>query len=262
MRFKIYDLYTLCFRKARFKILFFVFSILFLFINHKSFIINQTIFAADSSTSAKPSASSSATLIDKINNLKTEIASKAANLKLDVTKKIQNKAISGIVNSKTETELVIIKKDNSEQVIKINEFTTYQTLAKKPSLKDIDPEDFIVALGDLDDKNNLVAKKIVWMKKPEEVKRLYIWGQIQGVTNNSLTIKQANLENVSVLTNSNTHYFAGSDEVKLSDFTVKRFVVALAYDKSSHLNSEVLFLLPSGGVIKTATSSAKNTPRP
>src|SRR3989344_1068464 len=139
---------------------------------------------------ATKSASQSASMVQKLDALKKEIASRAAQLKTEVTKKLENKmslgSIQSIESSNKTNYQVIVKATKGNQTVKANEYTFLQnglSKVKKSNLvfKDLEKDDVIVALGDVDDKQNLNAKKIIRLDKYEPVEVKSIFGQVESV---------------------------------------------------------------------------------
>ena len=226
----------------------------------------SNIYAVDSSSSAIVSttpqiATKSSSLLQKLNTLKAEIASKAAELRIAVDKKIQNKAIVGFAKDKNSSQIILTTKNGDKTVI-VNEYTTFESKARKPSLDDLDKNDYIAALGDMDDKNNLVAKKIVWLTKPSENTKSFFWGQVQAINGVTLIIKNRDDQKINIFTNSNTSFGVGDDEASFSDIKVSKFLSGVGTgDIKNGLQANFIYLIPSGGTLKssnfTASSSAK-----
>ena len=112
-RFKIYDL--------RFMIFLLLFA---LFINRYSLFINHT-FATESTASSNLSPE----LKVKLDELKKEIASKAAKLKLEINLRLQNKAYVGVLKSKTDSSLTLASKTGAK-IITVNQDTVYESRVK------------------------------------------------------------------------------------------------------------------------------------
>lgn len=99
----------------------------------------------------------------KLQELKKDIASKAAQLKSDVNKKIVNKALVGEATVIT-TDTLTIHTKNGSKTIRMNEYTLFENKSKsgsktrftKDSLK---TDDTLVCLGDIDERGILIAKK-------------------------------------------------------------------------------------------------------
>lgn len=206
---------------------------------HLSSTINST-YATDSTSSASPSAN----LVEKINALKSEIASKAAQLKLDTSKQIQNKAYLGIVQQIENNQLSLATKTGNK-IISFNDFTIFQSKSRKPSVKDFLKDDYAVALGDVDDKGNLVAKKIVKVLNPFDSKKELFWGQIQDVSAGVVTVMTKDKQTLDIYPSSKTDIFEGNDEANLSDLKVNRFIVASGIkNKDGAVKAQFIYLIP------------------
>lgn len=241
---KIYDL--------RFKI----FLILFiLFVNHKSLFINHVYATVDSTPSADIKA--------KLEELKKEIASKAAKLKQEVNEKLQNKAYTGLVKDKSGTEITIIDK-NGPKVIKTNQDTIYDNInipKLKYSFKLVETDDNIAGLGEIDELGNLIAKKIVLLPEQPQQKNI-LWGKITSISDTKVSIRDRNFKNY------DTSFSKVETGAKLNDF-----VIVTGYiDKNQLLQAGFVYIIPQGGVIRpkknrlpdgqVATPSASPKPIP
>lgn len=224
----------------------------------------HTAIAAEASKSASPSSS----LADKIKALKNEIASKASELKNEVTKKLQNKALIGSVLSTEDSKLSISTK-NGNKNIQTDEYTEYISAGKKITLKDIKADDYIAALGDIDDKNTLKAKRIVKLTKPKESTSKLIWGQIETATNPNITLKTQDSKNIQVTTSSNTIFFLGIAESSFLDAKSGKFLIARGELSGNTLKATYVYYIPAMGYIKpekkvasqSATASPSATPK-
>ncbi|MBI2022568.1 hypothetical protein HYS97_01825 [Candidatus Daviesbacteria bacterium] len=234
-----------------------IFLLLFLFllltINSKQ----PTIFAQESSQSGK-TASKSATLTEKINALIKESASKAAALKTEVHKKLENKAVAGKV-SFVQGSKIILKNTKGDRTILVTEYTQYQTGNQKPSkslsFKNVKEEDFIVALGDIDDKSNLNAKKIVFLDNYKTQEKFAVWGQVQSVVGNVLNLKDKNGKPQKVILRPGTEIRLGNEEASRLDLKPNSQVIAVG--------SEFIYIATRGGKpkpeVKSATTSASQS---
>lgn len=209
------------------------------------------ISAADSTPSAD--------VKQKLEALKQEIASKAAKLKQEVNKKLQDKAYTGKLLKKTANTLTIASGDKS-RLISINQDTIYQNFSK-PNLslgfKDLDVEDKIAALGDIDDQQVLHAKKIIWLPQPKanqpQTEKTSYWGQITSVETPNITIKQRDSKIKTISISEKAILKKGSEEINFSKLRVGDFVIISG--------TEFVYVIPNGGVIikqrKVATKSAE-----
>ena len=87
-----------------------------------------TVFAADSTPSAD--------VQSKLKALQNEIASKAAKLKNEISKKLQNKAYIGVVKSKSSNTLTLATRSGTK-VVNTNQDTIYEPV-KKGGIKEED----------------------------------------------------------------------------------------------------------------------------
>ena len=135
------------------------------------------VYAVDSSPSAD--------IKSKLEELKREIASKAAVLKQEVNKQLTNKAYIGKIKTKSSSAITLASK-NGPRIVNINQDTEFesQLKAKKYSQKLISEEDFIVSLGDVDENQVLTAKKFILLNPMSQtlIPKTYLWGQIVSVS--------------------------------------------------------------------------------
>ena len=140
-------------------------------------------YAADSSSSASTQS--------KLEILKQEIASRAAKLAKEVSKKLQNRAFVGKIVTKSPNSLTISTRDGTKMV-STNEDTVFQTPIKK-----IQVDDRIAALGDIDDTGVLNARKVIVIPEEENVKT-YLWGVVISKSDKILTLKDKEGKNIAV----------------------------------------------------------------
>ena len=203
-------------------------------------LLTYPVYALDSTPSAS--------VKEKLDALKLEIASKAAKLKTEVNKKLQNKAYTGIVKAKSTTSITLASKTGS-RLVSVNQDTAYQdTNPKKkgvksppPSIQTIKEESNIAALGDVDDTGVLHARKVIILPPPADPKtKIYVWGQITSISD-LVTVKTKEDGNVPVsMENVNTKF-------KISDFVI----VTGLKNKNDILEASSLYLIQ-----KTSTPSA------
>lgn len=206
---------------------------LFSIIYNSSLII--PVLAAESSQSA----TSSGGLIDKINSLKEEIASKASQLKNEVNKSLQNRIVVGKLMTKQEDKLNIQTKDG-DKIALLNDFTLFEA-GKSKSLKDIALEDFVVAAGDIDDKGNLSAKKVTKANLPTNKNRQAVFGQVQNISGTTVILKTKE-EEIKVSTTAKTLIMA-DDEIKLNDIDKGNQIVAVGTLDDKTLKARFIYLI-------------------
>lgn len=205
----------------------------------------QTAIAAESTPSADIKA--------KLEELKKEIASKAAKLKETVNRRLKDKTYVGEVKSISDTTLTLAA-ESGPKIVNINQDTVFESNIKskqKNIQKSISTEDYIAALGDSDETGVLTAKKIVLLNpNPYTLNpKTYLWGQIVSISDQLATLKNNEFKNVAVSLPSDS-------EAKLNDFVI----LTGSKDKNNVFDAEFIYVIPQGGIIrlkKLATPSAK-----
>lgn len=127
----------------------------------------------------------SASVQQKLEELKQEIASKASLIKQTISQKLTNKVYFGKITAKTTRSLSLETKAGIKSVI-LNEDTT---LPKKP----FKIGDQVATLGDIDDLNSLHAKKIVLLLTKNSQLKTYLWGKV--IAKDNLTLSLQTKEN-------------------------------------------------------------------
>lgn len=217
------------------------------------------IFAADSTPSAD--------IKIKLEELKKEIASKAAKLKQEINRQLKDKAYVGEIKSKSASSITLITK-NGPKIVNINQDTEFESniKGKKYSQKLLTEQDFLAALGDVDETGVLTAKKIVLLPTPNSEIKTYLWGQITAISDKLITLKGKNLKNTAVSINNP------------SNINIPNFVIFTgSFGKNEIFQADFAYVIPQGGVLKparpaggskkSATASAKiatpsATPKP
>jgi len=212
-------------------------------------------------------------LLNKLNELKSEIASKAAQLKTQVSKKVQNKAFIGMILSNSSGE-ISLQTTSGQKTIKHDEFTEIiGAKNKKIKIDTLEDGDRIAALGDVDDKNNLVAQKLIYLENFATNSAELVWGQIQKSSAPTITIKTRDGETKNILTNSSTVFFLGNEEASIADSKVEKHLLARAVKlKDGSYRARFIYFIPSMGftkpiekqnpLIKSASPSASLKPSP
>lgn len=195
--------------------------------------------AADSSPSAD--------IKGKLEELKKEIASKAAQLKKVVDRKLKDKAYIGKVKSKSDTSITLAVKSGTK-IVSLNQDTVFESdvKGKKFSQKTLSEENYVAALGDIDETGVLTAKRIILLPEPDMPKS-YLWGQVISA-NSKITVKTRDSKNIPAS-------IPSSSSVKLNDFVI----LAGNKDKNDIFVSEFVYVVPQGIIIKpkNATPSAQ-----
>lgn len=221
-------------------------------------------YAIESTPSGK-TASSSGSLIDKINELKIEVASKVAVLKLQINKKLQNKVYLGKIKSISEDEINL---ENPKGVRKVylNKFTIFQNdlkkTPKKPlSMNEIFEEELkdassstslIAALGEVDDKNILNAKKVVKFNNFKGFPKInFLWGQVKKNNFSNIVIENRDQKEVNVIVDQNTEVFEGNTELKLSQVQANRHIAVSGKlnEKDQSFKADLIYII-EGSMLK------------
>ena len=207
-------------------------------------------YAVDSSPSAE--------VQSKLESLKQEIASKAAKLKQEISTKLQNKAYVGHVKSKTESSINLAS-ISGPKIVTINQDTVYESNIKKSkfSAKTLSEEDYIAALGDVDDTGVLTARKVILLEAPKEEQKTIIWGQILNLSNN-IVIKTKQLNNITVDIG-NADFQKGENSIGFNELRINDSLIVVGIINSNDiLEANFIYVTPQGGFIrKESTSSAK-----
>lgn len=212
----------------------------------------------------------SADVKSKLEELKKEIASKAARLKHEVDRKLKNKAYVGKVKSKSDQSITLAM-STGPKIISTNQDSVYESKQSLPSkdgkiksrtkfsLKTLAEEDYIASLGDIDETGVLTAKKIILLPTPDYKPKAYLWGQVISISDELITLKDREFRNVAAS-------LPKGSKVKLNDFVI----LTGNKDKNDILDAGFVYVIPQGAILKpkkistpsakTATKSA--TPKP
>lgn len=209
-------------------------------------------------------ASQSGSIQDKLKALEAEIASRASQLKLAVDKKLENKMFAGTVIAKTDSQLTISPEypdpDNPQnEVVLVNSFTDYSTSSKKLS-QTVGNGDFIIALGDVDDKGNLAAKKVIKSTPPDDPTFQSASGKVVSIDGLTITVDGKDKPE-KITTSWNTNFYSGSDEIALSNIKTDRFVVAIGEKTDDDIKARFVYLMPEEQ-IPTPKPSASSSASP
>lgn len=232
-------------------------------------LITYILFTPLSVDAATPTSSPSAEVKSKLKALQEDIASRAARIKAEISQKLQNKAYLGLVKSKSDNSLTLATKSGSK-IVSVNQDTEYISTIKstskaKFSLKTIIDDDYLVALGDIDETAVLTAKRIIKITPPEDQKIKRIWGEITSLGSNQLTLKLKNDSIETVTFNSATEFSLGEINASLNDVKVTKPVVVIGEESDSKtLKARFIYIFPSDPNVtpKVASPSASPTASP
>lgn len=220
-------------------------------------IVSQAL-AVDSTPSAE--------VKTKLQALQAEIASKAAKIKQEIGRKLQNKVYMGFIKFKSTNSITLATTEGS-RIININEYTIYQaqnlptSKTSKQNSKSLSTDDYILALGDIDDTAVLTAKKVIKTASPSTSRQTY-FGTVTGLADGTVAIQTKQEQNVSLLTDAETIFRMGKSEGNLNDIKVNKPIITVGEITSSKtLKARFIYILPYSSplkikvVDKSATSS-------
>lgn len=199
------------------------------------------------------------TVNQKLEDLKKEIASKAAALKNEVNKNIANKAVLGKATV-ISTDSITLETKNGNRTIKMNEYTLFQDISKQKSKKALTREalsssDTLICLGDMDERGIMVAKKIVKTDPQVPSTKINHFGQISGVNNLSfiLDLKQKALSGTRMVNfNGVTVVQNGKDDGNINDIKQGKNAVVIGKSKNETIDAEFVYILPVAVLKPTA----------
>ncbi len=238
-----------------------LFLTIFLFVSYYSV---SPIYAQDASPSAKPQLESTNSAVNiKLEDLKKEIASKAAVLKAEIDKKIGNKAYVGKVAG-VSIDTITVQSDSRSRSVKVDEYTIFQDQSTPKSKKALTLEllkndDSIIALGEVDENLMMTAKKIIKTDPQKTSPLAYIVGQISKVETSKLTLKmRSGVEQVidfAPTTSIKNDKSTGS----IVDLKLTRNIIAVMPSKEA-TQSSFIYILPTGGIKTLGESTQSATP--
>lgn len=215
-------------------------------------LLSTIYYLPSTSHAVKPTstATSSSNFQAKLKALQDEIASKAANLKQEVSKKLQNKAFIGFVKSKSSTSLTLAS-DTGTKIITINEFTEFAggTKTKKFNLSSLETDTFLAALGDIDETEVLTAKRIIKLD-PKEIKRKTVFGTVITLGEQTLTIKTVDGQKLNFSISNKTIYQLGKTKADFDDIKLNKPIVVVSVESASSPKARFIYILPYSSNVK------------
>lgn len=208
------------------------------------FILHYSLFIIPAALAAEPTATPSAELKTKLQALQAEIASKAAQIKAEISKKLQNRAYVGFIKTKSDTSLTLATKSGSK-IVNLNQDTTYSGGKTKVSLKTLVNDDYIVALGDIDDTGVLTAKKVIKLAIPEESSVQTIWGLVVGISDSEVTITTKQGKTMTVTFDTKTDFKFGMQESSVNDVRMNKGIIAVGSSpKTGYISARLVYIQP------------------
>ena len=151
------------------------------------------------------------------------------------------------MTTKTTTSLTLATR-TGPKIVTLNQDTQSQ--------RTLTEEDFVAALGDIDEGGILIAKKIVLLRGEPTTNlpsKTYLWGQLVSISDQLATLKDRNLKNMAVVLQ--------ESNIKLNDFVI----LTGNFNKNDIFEAGFVYVIPQGGIIKPkriATPSATLRPSP
>lgn len=206
-----------------------------------------TIYAADSSPSAD--------IKTKLEELKKEIASKAAVLKKEVDRKLKDKAYVGAVKQKSDSTITLAT-ESGPKIMTFNQDTVFESKVKPKkgfTEKNIALENYLAGLGDVDETGVLIAKKVILLPTPDnEPTKSHLWGQIVSKSGKLATLKGKDSKNVAISIPSAT-------DISQNDFVI----LTGTSNKNDIFEAKFIYVYRKGSVekpMKVATPAATLKP--
>lgn len=190
-------------------------------------------------------ATASSDIKQKLRDLQEKIASKANELKQQISQKLLNRAYTGYIKAKSDNSLTIAT-DLGTKIIATNQDTIYSSTLKektKFNQKGLAMEDYIVALGDIDENDVLTAKKIVKLPLPAEGLRQAVWGIVVSADAKTITIKTKDNQSYTLKTTKDTTFQSGQTKATLSMVKLNKPIIAVGTTLTDSMNVRSIFIL-------------------
>lgn len=202
-------------------------------------LLTSTVFAVDSSPSAD--------VTTKLKALQAEIASQSVKIKLEISKKLQNKVFAGFISSKSDNSLTLATKMGT-RMVNINDYTEYSGKGKI--------NDYVIALGDIDETEVLTAKRVIKTASPSAEERKAVFGQVTGTGDQMVTIRGKDGTNISVSVGSDTNYSFGKNPGSFDEIKVSEPIVVIGEMlKNNTLQARFVYIFPYTANMKPKAAS-------
>lgn len=216
---------------------------------------------------ASSTATVSADIKAKLKALQEEIASKASLLKAEMSKKLQNKAYLGTISSKEETTFSLnIKK--GERKVEIKDYTDFLGAnlpagrQGKVTFKNLAVDDFVIVLGDVDDKEVLLAKRIIKTQALKIDEKKIMFGKIASVNKTTVTVLNKEDQQINFNYDTKTKIKLSGKDGTSKDIKVGQNIIAVLLTlKDGSLKARFVYLIPDPSLI-TPTLSPNASPTP
>lgn len=193
-----------------------------------------SVFAQESTPSAD--------LQLKIDQLKAEIASKAAAIKKKINQKLQNKILAGLVQSAVDGQILLAADDRNGKVL-TNQYTDYQYQGKLT--KKISQDDYIIALGDINDKGEVVARRIVKTTPPKNTPLVIFWGKVTDASASGFNARTTDNNLKGVNLDKKTNILLGNQPGKVENLESQRAVIVSGFEQSGIVQARFVYIFPN-----------------
>lgn len=207
--------------------------------------------------------SSSADFQAKLKALQEEIASKAAKLKTEISKKLQNKAFIGFIKSISQTTITI-GTETGTRIINLNEYTEYKGKKGKAvvNLNNLEVDDYIAALGDIDETETLTAKKIILLEPPKENKKQIVFGKVILLTSPIVTLQTKDNQKITFQTSAKTVYQLGKKAGNFDNIELNKPLVAVITATADAWVARFIYIFPYSSNIEPEASASSKVSTP
>lgn len=208
------------------------------------YLLPVTVQAADSSPSA--------IIRSKLRALQDEVASRAAKLKVEVAKSLQNKFYVGVIDQKSSKSWIIITNSGQKNIV-IGDDVDYRG-------KSFIIGNAIAALGDVDETGVLTAKRIVKLAQNPNLQLEVLHGEVLSKDNSLLQIKLAGGQTASVSANLQTRYKMGRDDASFDDIKLNKIISVVSVKSTKDLKARFIYITPYSArskIPKVSSASAR-----
>lgn len=162
-----------------------------------------------------------------------------------IQKAVAKKAFLGEITVKSDAQLTLTTFSGQTRSVTVSLDTVIKLAGNKDGTPaDLKVKDYVLVMGDVDSQNNMTAKRLLVVTKPETDKRRAIMGTVTKSTVSSITLVTLNTkETWTIRLTSTTGYTA---KTKASDVKVDTRIVTLGTVTGTNtMNALVIHLVPA-----------------
>lgn len=202
---------------------------------------------------AQTPATQSAEIQSKLKDLESEIASKASQLKDQISKKLQNRAFIGSISS-VDASGMEIRVGLNDKKVTFKDYTVYsgKKVTDQTDLKVGDP---VAALGDVDPDEVLSAKKIIKLSSVPTVKTI-TYGHITANDSHGIILTTLDNKQHSISTDKYTDIYSDQGRVKSGAIkTGTAVIVSGIINQDNSIQASLIYLPPEPVISNTSEAS-------